>query len=141
MSNSKMNANDRLADLVFVKMMMLFDVDRISIVHAANQCIEAEIGWPDQGQAHYDAKEEQQRVVWTYGDLNPDVSFVLEHLKVGGQLRGDRIETARDALEGQLVDAFGWDPTRASFAVTDTLELRIDMVDDGVKSDAFFLHF
>jgi hypothetical protein len=141
MSNSKMSANDRLAELVFVKMMMLFDVDRLSILHADNQRIEAVIGWPDQGQAHYDAYEEQQEVVWMYSDLNPDVSLVLEHLKIGGLLRGDRIETSRKVLEGQLTNGFGWDPTRASLAVEDMLKLRVDMVDEGVKSDAFFVHF
>jgi hypothetical protein len=136
-----MSANDRLASVVFVKMMMLFDVNRLSIVHADCQRIEAVIGWPNQGQAHYDANEEQQEVVWDYGDLNPDVSLVLEHLKLDDLLRGDRIETSRAVLEGQLADGFGWEPSRASRAVADMLELRVDMVDDGMKSDAFFVHF
>ena len=140
MSNSKTN-NDRLAELIFVKMMMLFDVNRINIKRSGDQVIEAIIGWPDQGQAHYDAAEEQQEVAWIYQDLSPDVSLVMEHLKLRALLRGDRIELPEDALGEQLTDAFHWENDRARRAIEGLLRVHIDMIDDGSKTDAFFLHF
>lgn len=142
MSNLKHRDNP-VAELIFVKMMLLFDVNRIYIKRMDEKCIEAIVGWPDQGQAHYNEEEEQQEVAWNYQEvpLNPDVSLVMELLKSESLLRGDRIERAEHALQEQLSETFSWSENRSRRAIEALLSLRVDMVDDGEKSDAFFIHF
>lgn len=140
MSNLK-TSNDRLAEIILVKMMLLFGVNRIHILRSQDKCIEAVVGWPDQGQAHYDENEEQQEISWSYQHLNADVSAAMELLKIEALLRGDRIEVDRVELETLLSETYRWDEVRSRNAVEDLLRVQIDMVDEGSKADSFFLHF
>lgn len=140
MSNSKMN-NDRIAQLVFLKVAVLFGANRINIRKSSKGVIDAIVGWPDQGQLHYDESDEQQEVIWNYGILNPDVSLVLEYIDGASLMRGDRIDQPRGVVESQLCQAFNWSGDRVRSAVDELLQIRIDMVDGGARTDSFFLHF
>lgn len=123
--------------------MLLFNVDRIAIAQVRNSRIDAVVGWPDEGQAHYDAEEEQQAVSWqpTSDQLSPDVSICVDYLAQSQLLRGDRILIDQSELALQLVAAYGWSIERAKLAIERMISIRIHMLDEGVATDAFFLHF
>ena len=121
-------------------MMLLFNVDRIDIVRIEGNAV---VGWPNEGQLHYDRSEEQQEVAWSaeLGQLTPDVSACIEYLIRASALRGDRIDIEEPHLSLRLMNSFGWDIQRTKTALSALLSIRIEMIDDGAKTDAFFLHF
>ena len=135
--------NDLLKKLVFTKMMLLFNVNRINITRLDSERIEAIVGWPNEGQPHYDEAEEVQEVAWDFRDDIPslDVSLALEVIALPSMLRGDRIEVPSEVLKAELIRVYAWDDKRAQQAIDGLLSIRIDMIDDGRPTDAFFLHF
>lgn len=135
--------NDLLLKLIFCKLMLLFNVDRIRILQMMDGRIDAVVGWPDEGQPHYDAEEEQQAVAWRpeSHQLSPDVSICLDFLAQNDLLRGDRIKVDRPQLTLRLMNFCGWSVDRTELALECMLSIRVDMIDEGVATDAFFLHF
>jgi hypothetical protein len=135
--------NDQLLKLVFCKMMLLFNVDRIDIVRIEGNYINAVVGWPNEGQLHYDRGEEQQEVAWSaeLGQLTLEVSTCIDYLIRASALRGDRIVIEEPQLSLRLMNSFGWDIQRTKTALSALLSIRIEMIDDGAATDAFFLHF
>ena len=129
--------------LMFMRMMILFNVNRINITHCGDQRIEAIVGWPDEGQPHYSAEEEVQAVIWDFvgSPEVADASLVLDVIARDSLLRGDRIEIERADLLGRLMNTYSWGIDRAEKALSEVLEVRIDMVDEGNVTDALFLHF
>ncbi len=140
MSNSR-TPNDMVAIIIFCKMMLAFEVDRISIDQWSSGCIRATVGWPDQGQPYYDPEEEQQKVVWKYGQTSSDVSVAIEYLIVSGLLRSDRIQTNEQELTARLSIEANWSQDRTARAIAALLAIRIEMIDEDAPGDAFYVHF
>lgn len=139
---SSLEMNSLQAKLMFMRMMALFNVNRINIKHCGDQRLEAIVGWPDEGQAHYSEDAEMQAVIWDFS-RGPavDASLVLDVIARDSLLRGDRIEIDRSDFVGRLMSAYSWSVDRAEKALDEALGVRIDMVDEGNVTDAFFLHF
>jgi len=137
-----MSRNPNLT-LVFSKMMLLFNVNRIEIARAEGLKVSAVVGWPDEGQPHYDPDEERQEVCWSaeQRQLTPDVSMCIDFLILSSLVRGDRIVVGEPQLLLRLMNSFGWGIERAKGALDALLSIRIDMIDEGARTDAFFLHF
>ena len=135
--------NDPALAIVFSKIMLLFKVNRIEFLRAESMVIEAVVGWPDEGQPYYDANEERQEVTWhaQAHQLTQDVSMCVEFLVRGSFVRGDRISIDEPQVLLRLMNSFGWELERAKVALTALLSIRIDMIDEGSPTDAFFLHF
>ena len=135
--------NDPVLKLVFSKMMLLFNVNRIEVVRVEGMTIGAVVGWPDEGQPHYDPSEERQEVVWhsQAEQLTQDVSMCIEFLIRTSAVRGDRIVIDEPQLLLRLANAFGWKVERAKVALDAVLSIQISMVDEGAPTDSFFLHF
>lgn len=72
----------QLPEIIFTKMLLLYDINRIKYHKNEEGRIEATIGWPDQGQIFYDENEEIQLVHWDYNQnlVSIDVSLVLEYI-------------------------------------------------------------
>ena len=81
--------NDPVIKIVFIKMMLLFNVNRIDFVRVEGMDIDAVVGWPDEGQPHYDPNEERQNVSWhaQAEQLTHEVSMCIEFLAPTSALR------------------------------------------------------
>lgn len=135
--------SDPILKIVFSQMMLLFNVNRIEFVRVEGMEVDAMVGWPDEGQPHYDPNEERQEISWhaQAEQLTQDVSMCIEFLARTSALRGDRIVIDEPQLLLRLMNSFGWDIERAKVALNALLSVRIDMIDEGSPTDAFFLHF
>lgn len=142
MSNFQKN-NYQTAELIFIKMLLLFDIDRIKFLSFKDNCIEAIIGWPNQGQLYYDENEEQQLVRWKYevNRINLGTSMVLEFLLVEKIVDLDLIKMSKSDLLSKICSRYNWNISYAENALADTLEINIERIDDGEKTDSFYLHF
>lgn len=52
----------------------------------------------------------------------------------------DKIMISKSELEKRLVES-GWSFSDAQDSIDDLLSLELRMVDDGIETDSFFVHF
>ncbi|WP_415921718.1 hypothetical protein [Tateyamaria sp. SN6-1] len=116
----------------------VFGIDRFTVIEIHGSVIAARIGWPFDGTPGYDASEEIQDVSWAIDDdpLLDDALFLFQALAMYEQISIDKI-TASETEARALVSALG--------LPRDTLEkllsIKVNMLDDGKETDAFFVHF
>lgn len=121
------------------RFMLAFKINRFDVIEADAQKILTTIGWPDDGRASYDPTEETQTIVWDVQSLDhiEDALDIVAFLIEKDLIRGDRIEVSPD----DLANSMAWPMERFEAALSDLLALRVDMIDDGTRTDFFFLHF
>ena len=121
------------------RFMFQFGIDRFQVLTITDNSIRAIVGWPDEGQLYYDPEEEVQEIVWDIQDLNhiDDALTILELAFSKGFFDADRLSLSEDSL-WQLT---AWDRARFNNSLQDLLKIKVDMVDDGKKTDYFFVHF
>ncbi|MCC3304843.1 hypothetical protein [Sneathiella sp. HT1-7] len=121
------------------RFMSLFDINRFAILGTSKTSIIAKVGWADDGSPHYDESEEVQDIIWDiqYFKNIEDALELGEFLKDNKLLNGDRITIAKDDLASNI----GWTSQKIYNALKTLLNIKVDMLDDGKKSDYFFLHF
>lgn len=117
--------------------MLAFGIDRFKILETSLHSIRAVVGWPNDGSEYYDEAEEVQEIEWTIqntAEVNEALTL-LEYLVSENHLDNDRIVLSQGDLR-----------ERAEITEFDTkldalLSIRVDMIDDGKKTDFFFFHF
>ena len=119
--------------------MLIFEIDRFWILNVSSTTIRAKVGWPDDGRPNYDANEEVQDIEWDvqYFQNIQDALQVSEFLFDAGYFRGDKILIDKDRIYREI----GWEKARTESAIDTLLRIKVDMLDDGEKSDYFFIHF
>ncbi|MFA0813984.1 hypothetical protein [Microbulbifer epialgicus] len=121
------------------RFILQFGIDRFQILEVTEKKIRAVVGWPSEGQADYDPNEEVQEIVWDIQKLE-NIDDALEILEIAyskGFFDSDKLTISKEEL-WQLTS---WERERFNKAIQDLLEIRVDMVDDGRRTDYFFVHF
>ncbi|MBO6518567.1 MAG: hypothetical protein JJ900_16860 [Rhodospirillales bacterium] len=121
------------------RFMLVFGIDRFEIIDVSATTIKARVGWPDDGVPDYDAEEEVQDIEWEIQALEPtdDALTLAEYLIDEGLMCSDRIMIGRDQLSARI----GWSPLKFDAAIQSLLNMKVDMQDDGRKTDFYFVHF
>ena len=118
--------------------MLVFKIDRFEVLEAFSTQVHAMIGWPPDGREDYDASEETQEILW---DVQP-LSHLEDALKIAAALiasdliNGDRIICEYE----KIARLMNWPESRFEHAFSDLLSIKVHMLDDGKRTDYFFLH-
>ena len=125
--------------ILLFRFMLSFQINRFEVLKSNEKRIVALVGWGDDGTPHYDRNEEEQEIEWDVQIFEniDDALTISEYLFDKGLLRNDKISIERDLLYKRI----GWDRNRFDLAINTLLDIKVDMLDEGRKSDYFFLHF
>ena len=123
--------------------MILFEINRFTLLAESETSIRARIGWSDDGSPFYEEEEEVQEIEWTIqhfaniDDAHALVSFVRDNRLISI----DKIVVPPEELFEKVQPKFNWDQQRFDLALETLLNFKVDMIDEGKKSDFFFVHF
>lgn len=138
MSVLRGNSRMHFVGLLF-RFMLIFGINRFEVLSVSQRVIRAKVGWPDEGQTDYAPEEEIQEIEWAIQPLGDiDLAIDLAEWIVDRELiRGDKIVLNKADLAKRL----GWNGEEYERALSALLEIRVDMVDEGRRTDYFFVHF
>lgn len=135
--------NQSIAKARFVtylfRFMSIFRINRFQIFSVTNTSVHALVGWADDGVVDYDENEEVQEVAWDIQEFeNYEDTFLLaEYL-----LENDLMDNDKVMIEmSELGDRIEWEKGRYDAAINTLLEIKVDMIDEGKRTDFFFVHF
>ena len=133
-----MRSKSRAISYLF-RFMLIFDINRLWIFSASERTVKARVGWADDGTPDYDEDEEVQDIEWNVQDFdNFEDALILSELLVDQKLMSnDRIMIDVD----ELFNRIDWERNRYDAAVNTLLNVKVDMLDEGKKTDYFFVHF
>ncbi len=120
--------------------MLAFGIKAFEIIEVQQETVRARVRLSDHTAPQWDSiDDEWQSIEWDVVegegfDAAVELVCVLRDL---GLVDGDRILVP--AVD--LADRIGWNAERAEAAVAALLEIRVEMIDDGERTDFFFLHF
>ncbi len=116
----------------------LFGVSMISILRVGEKHVEALVAWDDGCHNGVPNQDDVQKVRWAFATT----PYLNDALAVG-EFAYDMEWIASDNIELDEVElqrALGWDKNRIENAIKTLFKLRVQMIDDGVETDSFFLH-
>ena len=118
--------------------MLIFKIDKFFLFDVTNKTIKARVGWPDEGLPYYDENEEVQDIEWDvqYFENIEDALFLVEVILDNQAISLDKIIMPTEELRNKT----GWNITKFEAALNTLLEIEVDMVDEGKRSDSFFVH-
>lgn len=121
------------------RFMLQFGIDRFKILMVTENSIRAIVGWPDSGQLDYDPDDEIQEIVWDVQNLKfiDDALAILELAFSKGFFDSDKLCIS----ENDLWKLTGWEKNRFYKGLQDLLKIKVDIIDNGKKTDYFFVHF
>ncbi len=122
-----------------LRFMLIFEINRFWIFSASERTVKARVGWADDGTPDYDEDEEVQDIEWDVQDFdNFEDALEISELLIDQELMlNDRVTIDRE----ELLNRIGWEKDRYDAAVNTLLSVKVDMLDDGKKTDYFFVHF
>lgn len=121
------------------RFMLIFEINRFHVLSETEQTITAKVGWPDDGTPDYDEDEETQYIEWDiqHFDNIEDAIWLSEYLCEHELIYSDKILISTE----DLCKHISWNSKKVQEAIDTLLQIKVDMIDDGKKSDFFFLHF
>lgn len=121
------------------RFMMIFDINRFQLRGVHGKTISAKVGWADDGSPDYDEDEEVQDIEWDVQKFeNMEDALILAEYLIDNRL----ISTDKIAItEIEFRERLGWETQRYDDALKTLLSVRVDMVDNGERTDYFFIHF
>ena len=121
------------------RFMYLFKIDRFKILKVTNKKINVQIGWPDDGSLYYEEDEEVQEIEWDVQEFSniEDALLLAEFIYDNNLIDIDKIIISPE----ELLKKIQWNEKRFELALGTLLNIKVDMIDDGKKSDYFFIHF
>lgn len=133
-----MAAKTRTVSYLF-RFMLLFGINRFWILDVSENVVKGRVGWGDDGTPNYDEDEEVQDIEWDVQDFDnfEDALEISEFLIDKHLMLSDKITIDRGELSKQV----GWESSRYDAAVNTLLRVKVDMLDEGKKTDYFFIHF
>ncbi len=122
---------------------ILFEINRFTILAESETTIRAVIGWPDDGEEYYEAEEEIQEIEWTVQKFSniEDTLALVGFIRDNRLISIDKIILSPEELFEKIEPTFNWDKNQFDLALDTLLNIRVDMIDEGKKSDYFFVHF
>lgn len=133
------NLNSGAASDLF-RFMLLFGIYKFSILNEDAGTINARIAWQEVDE---DGNEEGQDIEWDIQDIEnlPDALRLAEFIRDKRLIASDRIVVDPEELSSQFSQETAWSAGRTKRAIDALLNIRVDMLDDGRKSDYLFVHF
>lgn len=121
------------------RFMLIFRINRFWIFNASETTVRARVGWADEDSPYYDENEEVQDIEWDVQQFDnfEDALRLSEFLIDKKLMRSDKITIDSEELFKQL----SWDKDRYDVAINTLLSIKVDMLDEGRKTDYFFVHF
>ena len=118
--------------------MTVFGIDRFQVLDINGGTISARVGWPDDERSDYDPAEEIQEISWKIDDdpMLCEALHLMDSLAKNGFIDNDKIT----ASEGEITSLTGLQIIDAPAALQKLCSIKVDMIDEGQKSDFFFLH-
>ncbi len=118
--------------------MRLFRTTLFSIIRVETDRVHAVVAWDEDCQDGIPDAEDTQRVLWV---CDPDTKIddaltVGEYAYDAGWISSDKLTVDKN----ELLESLGWDRKRTTEAIDKLMQIRVPMIDDGEKSDVFFLH-
>ncbi len=133
-----MRSTTRIISYLF-RFMLIFGINRFWVFSASETSIKARIGWADDGAPDYDEDEEVQDVEWSVQSLDSfeDALQISEFLIDEKLMLNDKVTIDKE----ELFNRIGWEKDKYDVAINTLLSIKVDMLDDGRKTDYFFIHF
>lgn len=133
-----MKSTTRMISNLF-RFMLIFEINRFWIFKVSETSIKARVGWADDGVPDYDQDEEVQDIEWgvQHFDNFEDALEISEYLIDNKLMRSDKVTINREELFSRM----SWEKDRYDAAINTLLSIRVDMLDEGRKTDYFFVHF
>ncbi len=133
-----MRSKTRIISYLF-RFMMIFDINRFWILNASETFVKARVGWADDGVPDYDEDEEVQDIEWAVQHFEnfEDALEIAEYLIDNKLVRGDKVTIDKE----ELFNRISWKKDKYDAAINTLLSIKVDMLDDGRKTDYFFIHF
>ena len=129
------------AVVLLFRFLRLFGIDRFILLDVSYKQIKGKIGWPNKfNDPDYIAEEEVQEIEWLIerSPINEDGLVIAERALDGGKLNGDKFLISKTEL-GAFAPIH-WQKPRVEKALEDLFAIRVYMIDEGEKTDYFFLH-
>jgi len=117
--------------------MLLFDIKLFELVAINDETIKARINWEDDGSEWYE--DVPQEIEWDVpndcylGDAVKIAQFLID----AQLIRGDKIIVDRE----KLLALMNWEQKRFDQGLKSLLDIRVEMIDDGKRTDFYFVHF
>ncbi len=133
-----MRSKTRAISYLF-RFMLIFEINRFWIFSSSERTVKGRIGWADDGAPDYDEDEEVQDIEWDVQCFSnfDDALEISEFLIDQKLMSNDRVTIDRE----ELFDRIGWEKGRYDAAIKTLLSIKVDMLDEGRKTDYFFVHF
>ncbi|MFT5319625.1 MAG: hypothetical protein ACI8RA_002906 [Chlamydiales bacterium] len=121
------------------RFMLIFEINRFTLLNTSESIIMARIGWGNDGSPDYDEEDEVQDIEW---DIQSSV-FIEDALKMAEFLINNQLIHSDKIMidKRELSKRIGWANKRFEEALKTLLDIRVDMVDEGKRTDYFFVHF
>lgn len=125
------------------RFMLLFDINRFELFKEDSLNISAKVGWADEGEPDYNENEAIQNIEWEVQLFeNIDDALVLsEVLRDYKLIDIDKIKVSPEALYDKAKKVTTWNLKRYEDALNTLLKFKVDMIDNDIKTDYFFVHF
>ncbi len=133
-----MRSTARMISNLF-RFMLIFEINKFWIFRVTESTINARVGWADDGAPDYDEDEEVQDIEWDvqHYDNIEDALELAEYLIDNKIMRSDKVTIDRE----ELFNRISWEKDRYDAAINTLLSIKVDMLDEGRKTDYFFVHF
>lgn len=134
-----LNSNKKAIRRLF-QFMLLFGINRFSYFESTQKVVRAQIGWGDGGSEDYDADEEVQNIEWEIQHFEniEDALKIACYLSDNNLVDLDKIILSKE----ELFERVKWkEQKRFNEAIETLLSIKVDIIDDGRKTDHFFIHF
>src|SRR5437868_549381 len=94
------------------------------------------------GTVAWHGEDETQDFYWEVGAANNifETQLLCDYLANNNLINGDRIIISEDELIRNLIK-LGWEKTTVVEAINSLCNIDIRMIDEGEKTDSFFVHF
>jgi len=133
-----MKSEARMISSLF-RFMLIFEINRFWIISASKKTIKARVGWAAAVSSDCMEDDEIQDIEWEVQSFDnfEDALKVSEFLIDNGLMLNDKITVDSE----KLLELMGWKKDRYDAAIKTLLNIKVDMLDEGKKTDYFFVHF
>jgi hypothetical protein len=121
------------------RFMLIFEINSFTLLKTSESAIRARIGWPTDGSPDCHEEDEVQDIEWNIqGYASFEDSLKIAEYLINNQLiHSDKIRIEKKELSKRI----GWEHKRFEVALKTLLDIRVDMLDEGKRTDYFFVHF
>lgn len=139
-----MEANVNNDKVLFLKRYMeLFEIDHFEVLEINELGIRGIVRWDDDGSLYYDESEEIQEIFWKIkeGDNLNEMILLIGYLIKESLIDMDKIIISERELTAKLIKDFKWENLKIVKIIRCLGNIEVDMIDDGLVTDSYFIHF